>query len=223
MTLLGGVAFAYPFGARAQPSDQVRRVAVLGPTPAVWGVWVAGFAERLRELGWIEERTVTIEYRWSEGRSERVAEATADFVRQKPDAIVTYGGAVPALKQATTSIPIVFAIAVDPLGFGLVDKLSHPGGNVTGLSVQQNDTTGKRLELLHDIVPGLRRLAVMFDGGYRASIAENSQVQAIARTLGLEAAAHENPARRGYCARLRRSERPGGRALCRRKCSNGYQ
>jgi putative ABC transport system substrate-binding protein len=170
VTLLGGAAFVYPFAARAQPSDQLRRVAVLGPTPALWGVWLAGFAERLRELGWIEERTIAIEYRWSEGRSERVAEAAADFVRQKPDAIVTYGGAVPAFKQATTSIPIVFAIAVDPLGFGLVDNLSHPGGNVTGLSVQQNDTTGKRLELLHDIVPGLRRLAVMFDGGYRASI-----------------------------------------------------
>ena len=75
VTLLGGVAFAYPFGAHAQPSDLVRRVAVLGPTPAVWAVWVAGFAERLRELGWIEERTIAIEYRWSEGRSERVAEA----------------------------------------------------------------------------------------------------------------------------------------------------
>jgi putative ABC transport system substrate-binding protein len=191
ITLLGGAAFAYPFAARAQPSDQVRRVAVLGPTPAVWGVWVAGFAERLRELGWIKERTIAIEYRWSEGRPERVAEAAADFVRQKPDLIVTYGGAVPAFKQATTSIPIVFVIAVDPLGIGLVDNLSHPGGNVTGLSVQQNDTTGKRLEFLHDIVPGLRRLAVMFDGGYRASIAENGQVQAMARTLGLEASAHE--------------------------------
>ena len=191
ITLLGGAAFAYPFAARAQPSDQVRRVAVLGPTPAVWGVWVAGFAERLRELGWIKERTIAIEYRWSEGRPERVAEAAADFVRQKPDLIVTYGGAVPTFKQATTSIPIVFVIAVDPLGIGLVDNLSHPGGNVTGLSVQQNDTTGKRLEFLHDIVPGLRRLAVMFDGGYRASIAENGQVQAMARTLGLEASAHE--------------------------------
>jgi putative tryptophan/tyrosine transport system substrate-binding protein len=191
ITLLGGAAFAYPFAARAQPSDPVRRVAVLGPNPAVWGVWVAGFAERLRELGWIEERTIAIEYCWSEGRPERVAEAAADFVRQKPDLIVTYGGAVPALKRATTSIPIVFVIAVDPLGIGLVDNLSHPGGNVTGLSVQQNDTTGKRLEFLHDIVPGLRRLAVMFDGGYRASIAENGQVQAMARTLGLEAAAHE--------------------------------
>jgi putative tryptophan/tyrosine transport system substrate-binding protein len=190
IALLGGAA-SWPLVARAQPSNQVRRVAVLGPTPALWGVWVAGFAERLRELGWIEERTIAIEYRWSEGRSERVAEAAADFVRQKPDAIVTYGGAVPAFKQATTSIPIVFAIANHPLGFGLVDNLSHPGGNVTGLSVQQNDTTGKRLELLHDIVPGLRRLAVMFDGGYRTSIEENGQVQAMARTLGLEAAAHE--------------------------------
>jgi putative tryptophan/tyrosine transport system substrate-binding protein len=191
ITLLGGAAFAHPFAARAQPSDRVRRVAVLGPTPAVWGAWVVGFADRLRELGWIEERTIAIEYRWSEGRPERVAEAAADFVRQKLDLIVTYGGAVTAFKQATTSIPIVFVIAVDPLGIGLVDNLSHPGGNVTGLSVQQNDTTGKRLEFLHDIVPGLHRLAVMFDGGYRASIAENSQVQVMARTLGLEAATQE--------------------------------
>jgi putative tryptophan/tyrosine transport system substrate-binding protein len=191
VTLLGGAAVAYPLAARAQPSDQLRRVAVLGDTPSVWGVWLAGFVERMRELGWIEERTIALEYRWSEGRSERVAEAAVDFVRQKPDAIVTYGGAVPAFKQATTSIPIVFAIAVDPLGIGLVDNLSRPGGNVTGLSIQQNDTTGKRLELLHDIVPGLRRLAIMFDGGYRASVGENGQVQAMARTLGFEAAAYE--------------------------------
>jgi putative tryptophan/tyrosine transport system substrate-binding protein len=188
-----GATVAYPLAARAQPADRVRRVAVFGDTRAAWGEgdWIAGFAERLRELGWIEGRTIAIEYRWSEGRPERVAEAAADLVQQKPDAIVTYGSAVPAFKQATTSIPIVFAIAVDPLGIGLVDNLSHPGGNVTGLSIQQNDTTGKRLELLHDIVPGLRRLAVMFDGGYRASVEENGQVAAMARTLGFEVAAHE--------------------------------
>ena len=192
VTLLGGAAIAaYPLAARAQPLVQLRRVVVLGPTLSIWGVWVAGFAERLRELGWIEDRTIAVEYRWSEGRPERVAEAVADIVRQNPDAIVTYGSAALALKQATTSIPIVLAIAVDPLGIGLVDNLSHPSGNVTGLSIQQNDTTGKRLGLLHDIVPGLRRLAIMFDGGYRASVAENSQVQAIARKLGLEATAHE--------------------------------
>ena len=191
VTLLGGAAFAYPFATRARAADTMRRIAVLGPTPAVWGAWVAGFAERLHELGWIEERTIAIEYRWAEGRAERVAEAAADFARQKPDAIVSYGGAVPALKQATTSIPIVFVIAVDPLGIGLVDNLSHPGGNVTGFSVQQSETAGKRLELLRDIVPGLRRLAVLFDGGYRAAVGENGQVQAMARTLGLESTAHE--------------------------------
>jgi putative tryptophan/tyrosine transport system substrate-binding protein len=191
VTLLGGAAFAYPIATRARAEDTMRRVAILGPTPAVWGAWVARFAERLRELGWIEERTIAIEYRWAEGRSERVAEAAADFARQKPDAIVTYGGAVPALKQATTSIPIVFVIAVDPLGIGLVNNLSRPGGNVTGFSVQQSETAGKRLELLRNIVPGLRRLAVLFDGGYRAAVGESGQVQAMARTLGLECTAHE--------------------------------
>jgi putative ABC transport system substrate-binding protein len=191
VALLSGAAFAYSFATRARAADQMRRIAVLGPTPAGWDIWVAGFAERLHELGWIEGRTIGTEYRWAEGRSERVAEAASDFVRQKPDAIITYGGAVPTLKRATTSIPIVFVIAVDPLGIGLVDNLSHPGGNVTGLSIQQTETTGKRLELLRDIVPGLRRLAVMFDGGYRAAVGENGQVQVMAPTLGFEAAAHE--------------------------------
>jgi len=105
--------------------------------------------------------------------------------------IVTYGGAVPTFKQATASIPIVFAVAVDPLGMGLVANLTRPGGNVTGLSIQQNDTTGKRLELLREVVPNLRRLAIMFDGGYRASIGENGEVQVLARKLALDAASHE--------------------------------
>ena len=125
----------------------------------------AAFAERLRELGWIEGRTVAIEYRWSEGRPERVAEIAAEFVRQKVDIIVAYGSAVATLKQATASIPIVLAPALDPVGIGLVASLSHPGGNVTALSLQATDTAGKRLELLRDTVPRLRRLAILFDGG----------------------------------------------------------
>jgi putative tryptophan/tyrosine transport system substrate-binding protein len=95
------------------------------------------------------------------------------------------------LEQTTASIPIVFAIAVDPLGMGLLPNLTRPGGNVTGLSMQQNESTGKRLELLREVVPGLRRLAIMFDGGYRASVGENGEVQVMARSLGLEAAPHE--------------------------------
>jgi putative tryptophan/tyrosine transport system substrate-binding protein len=117
-------------------------------------------------------------------------EITAEFVRQKVDVIVTYGGAVAALKQVTATIPIVFAIAIDPIGSGLVASLSRPGGNVTGLSVQQGDIATKRLELLHELVPGLRRLAIMFDAGYPASVRENDEVQVAAGTFGLAVMPH---------------------------------
>ena len=146
----------------------------------------AAFAGRLQELRWIEGRTVTIEYRWSEGRLERVTEIAAEFVRLKVDLIVAYGSAGATLKQATASIPIVLAPAVDPVGLGLVASLSHPGGNVTALSLQASDAAGKRLELLRDTVPKLGRLGILFDGGYRRSRAEKGEVQAAARTLGLE-------------------------------------
>jgi putative ABC transport system substrate-binding protein len=191
VTLLGGAAVAYPLAVRAQPSDQLRRVAVLGDSPSTWSYWIGGFAERLRELGWIEGRTVTIEYRWSEARPERIAEAAAAFVQQKPDVIVTYGGAVLALKRTIASIPIVFAVAIDPLHSGLVQNLSHPGENVTGLSLQQTESSGRRLDLLREVVPSLHRLAIMFDGGYRAAVRENNAIQAMALKLGLEAAPYE--------------------------------
>ena len=139
----------------------------------------------LGELGWAEGRDVTIEVRWSEGRPERVADTADQFVRQKLDVILTYGGAVSALKKATASIPIVFAVAVDPIGVGLVASLSHPGSNVTGLSVQQTDTAGKQLELLHQIVPNLHQLGILFDAGYPATVREMELIQAITRNLGL--------------------------------------
>jgi putative tryptophan/tyrosine transport system substrate-binding protein len=143
------------------------------------------------ELGWIAGRNIAIEYRWSEGRQAPVAEIAAEFVRQKVDVIVTYGGAVTVLKQATASIPIVFAIAVDPVGIGLVASLSHPGGNVTGLSIQTTDLAGKRLELFRQLVPDLRRLAIIFDKDYPAAVLASREVQAAARTFGLEVARHE--------------------------------
>jgi putative tryptophan/tyrosine transport system substrate-binding protein len=191
IALLGGATAVWPLAVRAQQSDQLRHIAVLGDNHSVWGPWIAAFVERLRQLGWIEDRTVAIEYRWSEARPERVTEVAAEFVRQKPDVIVTYGGAVTILKRATTSIPIVFAVAVDPVGIGLVDSLSRPGGNVTGLSVQSTDLAGKRLELLREIVPTLRRLAIVFDAGYPAAVLGNQEVQAAAHTFGLEVAPHE--------------------------------
>ncbi len=153
--VLGGAAAAWPLAARAQQPGKLPTIGFLGAsTPAAQGQWTAAFVQRLRELGWIEGRTVAIEYRWAEGRSERFAEIAAEFVRLKVDVIVTAGGAVAAAKQATSVIPIVFAVAADPVGSGLVASLARPGGNVTGLSIQSTDLAGKRLELLREVVPG---------------------------------------------------------------------
>jgi putative ABC transport system substrate-binding protein len=142
--------------------------------------------QRLRELGWIEGGTVAIEYRWSEARPERYAEIAAEFVRLGVNVIVTNAFAVSALEQATAVIPIVFVLAPDPLGAGMVKSLARPGGNVTGLSVQAADVAGKRLELLGKVVPGLRRLAVLFNADFSQNVLEADGVQAAARTLGLE-------------------------------------
>jgi putative tryptophan/tyrosine transport system substrate-binding protein len=143
--------------------------------------------QRLRELGWIENRTVAIDYRWVEGREERFAEVADEFVRLKVDVIVTSGTpAVLASKQATSVIPIIFATAGDPVGNNLVASLAQPGGNVTGLSLQMGDLAGKRLELLREVVPGLRRVAIMANVGNPFSVLELGEVRAAAGTLGLE-------------------------------------
>jgi len=154
--------------------------------------WTAAFVQRLRELGWVEDRTIAIHYRWAEGRIERLAEIAAEFVRLKVDVIVTNSAApVVAAKQATSVIPIVIASAADPVGTGLVASLARPGGNVTGLSVQMTDLAGKRLELLREVVPGLRRLAIMVNPGASAAILEINEAQAAAKMLGLDIAAFE--------------------------------
>jgi putative ABC transport system substrate-binding protein len=188
ITLLGGAAAAWPLAARAQ-QPKLPTIGFLGAASAsAWGKWVAAFVQRLRELGWTDGRTVTIEFRWAEGRSERYAEIAAEFVRLKVDVIVTSGGAVPAAKQATSAIPIVFAVASNPVESGLVASLSRPGGNVTGLSGQQPDLVGKRLELLREVVSGLRRLAILANVGYPAAVLEMSEAEAAARTVGLDVA-----------------------------------
>src|SRR5262245_26871558 len=149
LATLGGAA-AWPLTASAQQSGKLPTIGYLGSaTPATQGHLVAAFVQRLRELGWIEGRTIAIEYRWAEGRTERAAEIAAEFVRRKVDVIVTSAtAAVVAAKQATSVIPIVFAAAGDPVGTGLVASLARPGGNITGLSIQQPDVAAKRLELL---------------------------------------------------------------------------
>lgn len=185
--LLSGATASWPLAARAQRAGKLRTIGFLGAaTPSAWSQSVAVFVERLHELGWIEGRTVAIEFRWAEGRTERYAEIAAEFVRLKVDVIVTVGSAVLAAKQATSVIPIVFASANDPLGDSLVASLAHPGGNATGLSNQLADTNGKRLEFLREVVPSLRLLAIMANIGYSASVLEMREVDAAARTLGLE-------------------------------------
>ena len=192
ITLLGGAA-AWPIAARAQRPGKLPTIGYLGSaTAATQGQWTAALMSRLRDLGWIEGRTIAIEYRWAEGRSERFADIAAELVQHKVDVIVTTGGVpVLAAKQATSVIPIVFPLAGDPVGNGLVASLARPGGNVTGLSIQAPDLAGKRLELLRQVVPGLRRLAILGNVGSPAIVLEMSEVQATARTLGLEVAAAE--------------------------------
>src|SRR5438552_8034897 len=185
ISLLGSAA-AWPSVAYAQRGAKLPTIGFTGAGASVWSSWTSAFVARLRELGWIEGRTVAIEYRWAEGRIERYAEISAEFVRLKVDVIVTSGGAVLAAKQSTSVIPIVFALATDPVGLGFVASLARPGGNVTGLSSQSTDTAGKRLELLREVVPGLRRLAIMANVGYPGAVLEMGEVHAAARTLGLE-------------------------------------
>jgi putative ABC transport system substrate-binding protein len=148
--------------------------------------------QRLRELGWIEGDTVAIKYRWGESRTERFPEIAADLVRV-PVAIIiaTSIAAALACKQATADIPIVFPLAGDPLGTGLVASLARPGGNVTGLSNQAADLAGKRLEILREVAPGLRRLAVLTNAEYTGRISEIADIQAAARKLGLDVATFE--------------------------------
>jgi len=193
MTLLGGAVATWPLAARAQQPAQLPTIGFLGAsTPAIMGQWVAAFVQRLRELGWIEGRTIAIEYRWAEGRSARANEIAAEFVRLKVDVIVTHSAElVVAAKQATSVIPIVFGLAADPVGSGLVASLARPGGNVTGLSVQGTDLAGKRFELLREIVPGLRWLAVIANAGASGAVLEMREAQAAARALGLEVATPE--------------------------------
>jgi putative ABC transport system substrate-binding protein len=186
IVLLSGAA-GWPLAAGAQQAGKLPTIGFLGPsTPSAWSQWTAAFVQRLRELGWVEGRTVAIEYRWAEGRSERYIDIAAEFVRLKVGVIVTGGSAVAATKQVTSTIPIVFAIAVDPVGSGLVASLARPGGNATGLSVQSTELAGKRLEILRETLPNLHRLALIGDVGYAGSILEISEVQAAARKVGVD-------------------------------------
>jgi len=177
LAVLSGAAASVPIAARAQQPAKLPTIGFLVPgTPESHGKWVAAFAQRLSELSWIEGRTVAIEYRWAEGRNERMAEIAAEFVRLKVDVIVTSGDGAIASKQATSVIPIVFAAYGDPVAFGIVTSLARPGGNVTGLTVQPTA-----------VIPGFRRLSIMANVGNRAYQQELGEIQAAVSRFGLEA------------------------------------
>ncbi len=186
LKLVGGSAAAWPLGLHAQQGGRLLTIGFLGNDATAWSPYVAAFVERLHQLGWVEGRTIAIEYRWSEGHADRVAEVAAEFVRLKVDVIVTVGTAAARIKRATAAIPIIFAISIDPVGSGLVASLAHPGGNITGLSVQSAEVASKRLELLREAVPSLHRLAVIINVGAPETALERGQVEAAARTLGIE-------------------------------------
>jgi ABC-type uncharacterized transport system substrate-binding protein len=186
ITLLGGAA-AWPIAARAQQSAKLPMIGILATGPrATWGSWTDAFVERLRGLGWIDGRTVTFAYRWAEGRRARFTEFAAEFIRLGVDVILTSGAAGIDLKRTTSTIPIVLAVAQDPLGEGLVTSLARPGGNITGLSLQGTDVAGKRLGLLREVLPSMRRLAILADLGYPSTVIEMREAQAPASMLGLE-------------------------------------
>jgi putative ABC transport system substrate-binding protein len=184
---LFGAAAAWPLAARAQRAGKLPTIGFLGvATSSTWKPWVAAFVQRLRELGWVDGQTTAIEYRWADGHSERFDEIMAEFVRLNVDVIVTGGIAVPAAKRATSVIPIVFALAPDPIGSGLVASLARPGGNVTGLSNQSGDLFDKRLEILREIIPGLRRLGIIANRDNPQVALEIGDAQDKARKLGID-------------------------------------
>ncbi len=191
--LLGGAVFAWPFAARAQQSGKVYRIAYFsaGTSDPVAapdaGVMLKALHESLHELGWIEGKNFVFEYRYAENRLDRLPELAAELVHLKVDVIVGVGTLAPlAAKRATTTIPIVMAAAGDPLGSGLVAGLAHPGGNVTGLSMMVPDIGGKRLELLKELLPGISRVAVLWNGANPYPAQVFRETQGAARKLGIE-------------------------------------
>jgi putative tryptophan/tyrosine transport system substrate-binding protein len=188
LALVGGAAAAWPLAAWAQQSQKTPRIGVLLPgTPISFAVRANAFLEGLRDLGYVEGKTIAIEWKWAEDKIERFPELAAELVRVNVDVIVTGGtSAATALKSATKTIPIVMAIIGDPVAAGLVESLGQPGGNATGFSIIAPEVGTKRLELLKEIVPDAFSVAVVLNPQNPQSRIELNEMQAAARTLGLQ-------------------------------------
>jgi putative ABC transport system substrate-binding protein len=189
ITLLGGAALAWPARARAQQPDRVRRIGVLmGPSDEPETEKRIGVLEQaLRELGWINGGNVRIDVRWGAGNADNIRKYAAELVALGPDVMLASGGPVLAsMLKATRTVPIVFVIVADPVGSGFVASLSRPGGNATGFMQFEYSLSGKWLELLKQIVPGLTRAAVLWDPAIASGIGQFAVMQSVAPSIGVE-------------------------------------
>ncbi len=185
ISLLGAAA-AWPLAARAQQPAKVYRVGFLWDSPAVWPHALEGFRGQLRHLGWVEGQNIVTEYRWAEGRFDRLPELAEELVRLKVDVIVAPTSIyTAAAKRATSTIPIVFASHADPIGSGHVASLARPGGNITGFTIMMSETTAKGLEILKEVVPGLSRVAVLWDPATPSHRPGLNAIEVMAQALGL--------------------------------------
>jgi putative ABC transport system substrate-binding protein len=187
VTLIGSVAASWPLVVRAQTAKSPVIGFLVPGSQESHGTWVAAFAKRLSEIGWTEGRNIVIEYRWAAGDNDRMAEFAAEFVQRKVDVIVSSANGVNVASRATPSIPIVFAAFNDPVATGLAKSLSQPGGNVTGLTVQPNDLASKRIELLREIVPQMRRLFALANIAGSGFQRETASIRTAAAALNIEA------------------------------------
>ena len=191
ITLLGGAAAAWPLAARAQQAERMRRIGVLMNTVAddtVFQIRLGAFLQGLAVLGWTIGRNMRIEIRWSGGKADDARRYAAELVAFAPDVILAHGvSTVRPLLQATRTVPIVFPIASDPVGMGLVDSLARPGGNLTGINILSTELAAKRLELLRALVPGATRIAVLVDPTNATNTETTVRgVEAAARAKGLQ-------------------------------------
>jgi putative ABC transport system substrate-binding protein len=190
ITLLGGAAASWPLAARAQQPERMRRIGVLmniAEDDSESQPRVTAFVQTLQQLGWTDGRNVRIETRWGAGNAERIRKYAAELVELGPDVILASGSStMESLQQATRSVPIVFAIVVDPVGAGFAASLARPGGNATGFTAFEFGMSAKWLELLKQVAPSITRVVVLRDPGFSASVGQLAAIQAMAPSLGVE-------------------------------------
>jgi ABC-type uncharacterized transport system substrate-binding protein len=189
ISLIGGMVVAWPLAARAQQRERVRRIGVLMPTDADNPdnqARLAAFLQGLQQFGWTVGRNLRIDLRWAAGEVERNRQYAAELLALAPEVIVAVGSGVPALKQATRTVPIVFTIVADPVGLGFVDNLARPGGNITGFLAFEYGLSGKWLELLKQVATGVTRAAVVRDPAIATGAGQFAAVASVGPALGVD-------------------------------------